>query len=126
MAEYRVQKDVQTELERLWSERMVKDDKIMTNRYEILNLQVTRFSQEIVNLEERHNGSAASTVDASSGRGGSTSNFAAHVMPNPFTPTRVELKKAGRSGGTSVELGSLWMRPGLWKATLKPSSPMPI
>ena len=54
--------------------------------------QVERLSQETVNLEERNNGSAASTVAASSGSGGSTSNFAAHVMPTAFTPTCVALK----------------------------------
>ena len=37
-------------------------------------------------------GSAASTVAASTASGGSTSNFGAHVMPNIFVASRTELK----------------------------------
>ena len=73
-------------------ERMWKEVEIMTTKYETLTSHVERLSQDVVNLKERKNGSAASTVAASSGSEGSTSNFAAHVMPNTFTPTRVELK----------------------------------
>ena len=50
MAECRIQKNVQAEVERLWTERMEKEDKIMTNKNETLNLLVERLSQEIVNL----------------------------------------------------------------------------
>ena len=67
-------------------------DKITANECETCHSQVERLSEEIVGLKNRHNGSAASTVAASSGSGGSISNFAAHVMPNSFIPTRVELK----------------------------------
>ena len=65
---------------------MEKIDEIMTN-----NSRIARLSQEIVYLKETHSGSAGSTVAASSGSGRSTSNFAAHVMPNTFIPNRVEL-----------------------------------
>ena len=69
--------------------------KYYDDKYETLNSQVARLSQEIVILKERHSNSAANTVAASSGNGGSTNNFAAHVMPNPIIPTRVELKGWG-------------------------------
>ena len=74
LSEHRMRTSVQTEME-IWAERMEKEDKIMTNKYETLNLQVVRLSQEIFNLKERHK-----------------QHFAAHVMPKTFTPTRVELK----------------------------------
>ena len=74
---------------------MEKEVKILTNKYETINSQVERLNHEVVNLKERKLGSAASTVAASSGSGGSTSNFTAHVMPNTCTPTRVELEGWG-------------------------------
>ena len=82
-------------MERMEKEDMYMTNMYMTNMYETLHTQVERMSPEIVNLREQNNGSAASTVAASSGSGGCTSNFAAHVMPNPFTATHVELKGWG-------------------------------
>ena len=67
-----------TAVEKNLKERNEKEDKMTTNKYETLHSQVARLSEE-------HNGSAASTVLASSGCGGS--NFAASVMPNTFIPT---------------------------------------
>ena len=92
MAVHPIQKNVQAELEMLCTDRMENEDKIMKNKHETLNSQVEGLSQQIVNLKERIRGSAASTVAASSGSGMNTSNFAAHVMPSAFTPTRVELE----------------------------------
>ena len=42
-------------------------------------------------MKHRPNGSAASTVAASTG-GGSTGNFAAHVMQSTFVASRIEVK----------------------------------
>ena len=92
LVEHRIRISVQTEMEKIRKERMEKEDKITTNKYETLHSQVDRLSEEIVGLKNRHSGSAASTVAGSSGSGGSRSNCAAHVMPNTFVPTRVELK----------------------------------
>ena len=46
-------------------------------------------------MRSRHHGSTASTVTASTGSGGSTGNFAAHVVQNTFVASRVELKGWG-------------------------------
>ena len=90
---------------------MEKEDKITTNKYETLQSQVARLSEEVVGMKSRRNGSAASTMAASPGSGGSTSNFAAQVMPNSFVATHVE--------GTSVERGSRWMRLRAWPVKLR-------
>ena len=58
LAEFWNQKNVQAELERLWTERMGKEHKVMTNRYETLKSQVERLSQEIGTYKEENNGSA--------------------------------------------------------------------
>ena len=68
MAEFRIRVSVQADLEKLWSERLEKEDKIITNKYETLTSQVDRLSQEIVNYGER-------TV-ATSSSGSCTNNFA--------------------------------------------------
>ena len=44
-------------------------------------------------MKNRNNGSAASTVAASTGSGGSTSNFAPHVMHNTLVASRIGLKR---------------------------------
>ena len=53
-------------------------------------------------MKSRHTVSAASTVAACLDSGGSTINFAAHVMPNALVATRAELNGWG-SGGTPVD-----------------------
>ena len=50
MAEYR---SVQAKMEKLWTERMGKEDKIMLNKYETLSSTVERLGNEIINLRER-------------------------------------------------------------------------
>ena len=46
-------------------------------------------------MKSRHHGSAASTVAASTGSGGSARNFATHVMHNTFVASRIDLKGWG-------------------------------
>ena len=58
----------------------------MTNQYETLNSQVERLSRENVNLKERNRGSAARPWLLLL----EVEGVQAYVMPNTFTPTRVE------------------------------------
>ena len=52
LAEYRIRTSVQADLEKLWTERMEKDDKIMLNKCETLNSTVERLDSETINLRE--------------------------------------------------------------------------
>ena len=79
-------------MEKLWTERMENEGKIMLNKYETLNSTVERLGSEIINLRDSKIGSAASTVSASSGSGGSARNFVASVISSAFTPTWVSLR----------------------------------
>ena len=92
MAKSRIRRSVQSDLEKIWSDRMEKEDKIMLIKYETLNSTVERLGCEIKNLKEKKMGSAASTMAASSGSGGSTNNTAATFLSGVFSPSRVELK----------------------------------
>ena len=51
LAEYRIRTSVQTEMEKIWPERMEKEDKITTHKYETLNSQVPRATQQVVKIE---------------------------------------------------------------------------
>ena len=97
MAECRIRTSVQADLEKLWTKRMEKEDKIMLNKYETLNSTAERLGSEIICLRRgRKMSSAESTVAASSESGGSAGNVAASVLSGALTPTRVELRRMGR------------------------------
>ena len=51
LAEYRVRASVQADMEKLWTERMEKEDKIMLNKYETLNSTVESLGSEIINFQ---------------------------------------------------------------------------
>ena len=98
-------------MEKVWKDRMEREDKITTNKVETLKSELRRLSEEVVCMKNRPNGSGAIVVEFFTGSGGSARNFAAHVMQNTFVASRMELK-GWECGGTSVELGSRWTRPG--------------
>ena len=123
VAKHRIRLSVQTEMEKCWKDRMEKEDQMTTNKYETLHSQVVRLSEEVVGMKSRHSGSAASTVAASRDSGGSTSNFAAHLMPNTFIATRVELNGWG-VWRNSRGWGTRWMRLKTWSVKLRPRSPI--
>ena len=95
---------------------MKKEERITTNKnkYETLHSHIARLSEEVVGMKKQ--------TQWKRSRGGSTSNFAAHVMQNTFLATRVELKCWG-CGGTSVERGSRWMRLRAWSVKIKTMIP---
>ena len=115
LADLRIRKSVQVEMENICKARMEKEDEITTNKCETLHLQVARLSDEIVGMESGRNGSAASTVSASTDSGGSTSKFAAHMMPKIVVATS--------AGVTSAERGSRWIRLRVWSVKLKGHDP---
>ena len=51
LAEYRIRSSVQADMEKLWTERMEKEDKIMLNKYETLNSTVDPLGSEIINFQ---------------------------------------------------------------------------
>ena len=53
VAECRIRTSVQADLEKLWTKRMEKEDKIMLNKYETLNSTVERLGGEIIYLRKR-------------------------------------------------------------------------
>ena len=89
LAEHRIRASVQHEMEKNWKDRMEKEDKITTNKVETLHSQIVRLSEEAVCMKNTHHESAASTVAASTASGGSTSNFAAPVMPHLYRIERL-------------------------------------
>ena len=94
-AERRIRMSVQREIEKIWKDRMESEDKFTTNMVETLKSELQRLNDEVVFMNNRPNGSAASTVAASTGSGGSTSNFAAYVMQKTFAASQIELKGWG-------------------------------
>ena len=56
VAKYRIPTSVQAEMEKLWTKRMEKEDKIMLNKYGTLNPTVERLGNEIINLRVRKKG----------------------------------------------------------------------
>ena len=90
---------VQRDVDERWRNRKDKEDRITANTIEPLPSDVTRpskkLSEEVFCLKSRHHGSAARTVAGSTGSGGSTVNFAAGVVQNTFTASRIELKGWG-------------------------------
>ena len=93
MTENRMCTNVQKEMEKVWRERMDREDKITTTNIETLRSEVhledirmsARLNEEVVCMKNRHQGSAASTVAASTGSGGSARNF---VVQNTFVASR--------------------------------------
>ena len=69
LAEHRIRMNVQIEMDKTWSDRLEKENRIVLNKYETLNSTVGRLGREVVNLTERKMGSAASTMPTSSGGG---------------------------------------------------------
>ena len=51
LAQYRIRSSVQAEMEKLWTERMEKEDKIMLNKHETLNSTVDPLGSEIINFQ---------------------------------------------------------------------------
>ena len=92
VAELRIRLSLQGELEKRWFDRLGREHKIMTNKYETLNSTVERLSHEITNLKERKMRSAASIVATSSGSGRSTIGHGVLGAPGGFVTPRVELK----------------------------------
>ena len=74
---------------------MEREDKITTNRVETLKSELQRLSEDVVFMKPRPNGSGASTVATSTGSGGSTGNFAAHVMQDTFVAPSDRVERLG-------------------------------
>ena len=71
-AEFRIQKHVEDSVNKNWQDRMEKEDKITTNKFETLHTIVHRLEAEVASLKGKYGSiSAASTVATSSGSGGS-------------------------------------------------------
>ena len=79
LAGHRMRQSAQHEMEKTWKDRMEEEDKITTNKVETLHSQVVRLSEEVVCMKNRHHGSAASTVAASTGSVESTNKFGARI-----------------------------------------------
>ena len=99
MAEHRIWTSVQGDLEKMWSDRMGKEDKIMTNEYETLKTQQSeRLTHEITNLKERKMGERGEHRGhhlRKRVRRGGTMGHGAPGAPGGFMPTRVELNGWG-------------------------------
>ena len=85
-AEFRIWRAVQQDEDERWKKRMANEDKITTNAIETLRSDFKKMSakmaDEVVYLNNRHQGGAASTVSGSTGSGGSggcVQNGATHI-----------------------------------------------
>ena len=98
-SEHRIRVAVQKDVDEKWRSRMEREDKITKNNIETPRSGVVRLraklTEEVVCMKNRHQGSAASTVAASTGGSGSAGNFATRVMQNTFVASQVELKGWG-------------------------------
>ena len=52
-AEHRIRHSVRSEKEKIWKDRMEKEDKITTNSVETLKSQVLRLNEEVVCMKNR-------------------------------------------------------------------------
>ena len=103
---------------------MDKDEKITTNKVETLKSQMLRLSEEVVCIENRPNGSAASTVAASTGsrehKQLCCTRDAKHFCGFPHRIERNGRGRRGRGGrcGRRNVHGTGITKPGTWSADL--------
>ena len=91
------------------------EDKITTNTVEVLRSDLNKISaemaEEVVCIENRHQGGAASTVSGSTGSGGSAGNFRRPSGAERFRGFSNRGEGGGACGETLAAPALRWVRP---------------